>query len=87
MRIYEFYCEKCKSTYERMCEYENIKIQRCVNCGELLKRKYSVGHLKNSTFSWNVGNDTAIAKPRTPEQKRKYKEYMEHSIPISSSIT
>ena len=87
MTCYEYLCERCgihQEIYLPMSDYKTP--QYCKKCGRKLMRVISKPAVIIPAWWTDSKNDyDAIAKPRTPEQKRKYKEFMEHSIPISQS--
>jgi len=88
MPNYEYLCKKCKTNQERYLPMSNYKTpQYCEKCGKKLTRVISKPIIIIPAWWTDAKNDyDAIAKPRTPEQKEKYKTFMENSIPISQSV-
>lgn len=88
MPFYEYLCKNCNTHQERYLSFLDYKIpQHCKNCGKPLTRIISKLAVLIPAWWTDPNNDLNIAKPQTDEQKRKYKKFMENSIPISSSKT
>lgn len=52
MPTYEFKCPKCSEVTETNCEYEDLTVPVCEECGTLMIRTYSPPgiHFKGSGF-------------------------------------
>ena len=88
MPIYEYLCNNCNTHQERYLSVLDYKTpQHCENCGKKLTRVISKLSVLIPAWWTNPDNDLDIAKPKTALEKKKYKEFMENSIPISRSTT
>lgn len=89
MPYYEYLCKNCNTHQERYLSILDYKIpQHCKKCGKQLTRIISKLAVLIPAWWTDSKNDyDAIAKPKTTLEKKKYKDFMENSIPISQSTT
>lgn len=82
MPLYEFYCEKCEKVIEQRCSIDDIGNQKCMTCGNVLKRYYgSAPSILGFPKGWSTFNNPDITKPQTPLQIKRHNEFMENSQP------
>jgi len=89
MPIYEYLCENCKTHQERYLSILDYKTpQHCKKCGKKLTRIISkLAVLIPAWWSGHGDDDIDVTKPQTEMQRKRYREFMENSIPISQSTT
>lgn len=88
MAIYEYLCKKCNTyqdIYSPMSDYKTP--QYCKKCNALLKRIYSPFAIRGFPKGWSTFNNPDLMKPQTELQRKRQREFMENSIPISRSTT
>lgn len=86
MPCYEYLCKTCKTNQERYLPISDYRIpQYCKKCKKQLTRVISNPIVLIPAWWSNSDNDFDIAKPQNEEQQKKYRDFMENSIPISRS--
>jgi putative FmdB family regulatory protein len=68
MPIYEYHCEKCNKTFERLQKISDASLCACPSCGSNSKRQMSRNSFQLKGAGWYVTDYKNSSSPRSGQE-------------------